>query len=268
MNRIDETFDRLKRKGKRALIPFITAGDPDFETTRELAWEFERRGADLLELGVPFSDPLADGKTIQRASQRALEKGATLKRILGLVEEIRHSSSIPLILMSYYNPILKYGLVEFARDAALAGVDGLIVPDLPPEEAGPLMQANDARGIDTVFLIAPTSPEARVSLISRLSQGYIYYVSLRGVTGARAELASDLVPMLAKIRCHTEKPIAVGFGISTPAQARDVARYAEGVIVGSAIVDKVEKHMGKSDLVNQIGDFLAALKKGMEENEA
>ncbi len=265
MNRIDETFARLKKEGKRALIPFITAGDPDFATTRELAWEFERRGADLLELVVPFSDPLADGKTIQRASQRALEKGASLKRILGLAEEVRHFCSIPLILMSYYNPILKYGLVEFARDARLAGLDGLIVPDLPPEEAGPLMDANDARGIDTIFLIAPTSPEARISLISRLSQGYIYYVSLRGVTGARAELASDLVPMLAKVRCHTDKPIAVGFGISTPLQARDVARYAEGVIVGSAIVDQVEKHLGKPDLVSRIGEFLAALKKGIEE---
>ncbi|MBI5166355.1 MAG: tryptophan synthase subunit alpha [candidate division NC10 bacterium] len=264
MNRIDETFARLKEKGKRALIPFITAGDPDFGTTRELAWEFEERGADILELGVPFSDPLADGKTIQKASQRALERGATLRKILGLVEEIRSSASIPLVLMSYYNPILRYGLKEFSRDASSAGMDGLIVPDLPPEEAEPLLRADEAHGVDTIFLLAPTSPEARISLISKLSQGYIYYVSLRGVTGARAELVPDLASAVARIRPYTEKPIAVGFGISTPEQAREVALYSDGVIVGSAIVNQIERHLGQRDLITLVGDFLASMKRAIE----
>jgi tryptophan synthase alpha chain len=188
MNRIDRRFEELRAAGRKALIPFITAGDPDLGTTRDLTWAFEEAGADLLELGVPFSDPLADGTTIQRASQRALENGVTLKRVIGLVEQIRARSQMPIILMSYMNPILRMGPGEFATRASAAGVDGIIIPDLPPEEAQELRKWCGASAIHTIFLVAPTSTEARLRRIVESSQGYIYYVSLKGVTGARETL--------------------------------------------------------------------------------
>jgi tryptophan synthase alpha chain len=260
MNRIDERFTRLKRAGEQALMPYLTAGDPDLATTRALILEFERRGADLVEIGVPFSDPLADGVTIQRASQRALQGGTTLKGILGMVSEVRADCRLPLLLMSYANPIFHFGIARFAKEAAAAGVDGLIVPDLPPEEAQELSEATGSHDVHLVFLLAPTSSRERIRKIAAASKGFIYYVSLRGVTGARASLSGDLEASLRLIRSMTEKPLAVGFGISTPDHVRLVSRLADGVIVGSAIVSLLERERANPDLLERVGTFVASLK--------
>lgn len=260
MNRIDERFRRLRQAGERALMPYLTAGDPDLDTTRSLILEFERRGADLLELGVPFSDPLADGVTIQRASQRSLAGGTTLSRILDMVGELRSDCRLPLLLMSYVNPIFHFGYARFAKEAAAAGIDGLIVPDLPPEEAAELIEATAAHNLHTVFLIAPTSSQQRIRTIAAASKGFIYYVSLRGVTGARSSLSEDLEANIQMIRAETNLPIAVGFGVSTPEQARIASRMADGVIVGSAIVSLLEQTTGQPDQLKHAGDFVASLK--------
>ncbi|WP_337288497.1 tryptophan synthase subunit alpha [Candidatus Methylomirabilis sp.] len=260
MNRIDERFRRLRQAGERALMPYLTAGDPDLDTTRSLILEFERRGADLLELGVPFSDPLADGVTIQRASQRSLAGGTTLSRILDMVGELRSDCRLPLLLMSYVNPIFHFGYARFAKEAAAAGIDGLIVPDLPPEEATELIEATAAHNLHTVFLIAPTSSQQRIRTIAAASKGFIYYVSLRGVTGARSSLSEDLETNIRMIRAETNLPIAVGFGVSTPEQARIASRMADGVIVGSAIVSLLEQTTGQPDQLKHAGDFVASLK--------
>ncbi len=260
MNRIDERFTRLKRVGEQALMPYLTAGDPDLATTRSLILEFERRGADLVEIGVPFSDPLADGVTIQRASQRALQGGTTLKGILEMVSGLRADCRLPLLLMSYANPIYHFGIARFAKEAAAAGVDGLIVPDLPPEEAKELIDATSSHDVHLVFLLAPTSPRERIRKIATASKGFIYYVSLRGVTGARSRLSDDLEVTLKIIRSMTGKPLAVGFGISTPEHVRMVSRLADGVIVGSAIVSLLEREAGTPNLLERAGAFVASLK--------
>ena len=241
-------------------MPYLTAGDPDLAMTRALILEFERRGADLVEIGVPFSDPLADGVTIQRASQRALAGGTTLTRILEMVGSVRADCRLPLILMSYANPIFHFGFARFAKEATAAGVDGLIVPDLPPEEASELIDATVAHDLHLVFLMAPTSSHERIRKIARASKGFIYYVSLRGVTGARSRLSDDLEAAVRAIRTETDKPLAVGFGISTPAQVRLVAGLADGVIVGSALVSLLEQEAGRADVTQRAGDFVALLK--------
>lgn len=264
MNRIDQRFQELRAQGKKAVIPFITAGDPDFATTQELAWALEEAGADLLELGVPFSDPLADGTTIQRATERALRNGTTLKGVIGLVERIRSRSRLPVILMSYINPILRMGPREFATRAGEAGVDGIIVPDLPPEEAEEIRGCCQASSVHTIFLAAPTSTETRLRRIAESSEGYIYYVSLKGVTGARETLQADLEISLNRVRRLTTKPIAVGFGISTPVQAAEVARLADGVIVGSAIVQRIEQQRGEPRMVGEVAGFVRSLKQALE----
>lgn len=263
MRRIEACFAELRRRGGKALIPYITAGDPDGPTTVQLALEFEKRGAELVELGVPFSDPLADGTTIQRASQRALGGGATLRRVLDWAAEIRQATQMPLVLMSYVNPLLRMGVSAFAAAARDAGVDGLIVPDLPPEEAGEILAANDAVGIATIFLAAPTSPPERLRLVAEASRGYIYYVSLKGVTGARAALAGGIREAVRTLRALTAKPVAVGFGIGTPEQAAAVAAVADGVIVGSAIVDQIERLRGRADLVEQVGAFVEGFARAL-----
>lgn len=260
MSRIDQTFSRLRKRGERALIPYFTAGDPSLKVTRQLMLEAGRQGADLIELGIPFSDPLADGPVIQRASQRALAGGVSLARVLDLVREIRGGLSLPLVLLTYYNPVLAFGLKAFAQAAVEAGVDGVIVADLPPEEAGPLSRETRAAGLDLIHLVAPTSPPERMRMIARKSRGFIYAVSLTGVTGARAELPSNLADYLRTLRSVTTKPICVGFGLSTPEQAAAVAPYADGVIVGSAIVRLVEAHAGSDGLVPEVGRFIASLK--------
>jgi len=262
-NRIDETFVRLKTQGRSGLIPFLAAGDPSLEVTESLVYEFEARGADLVELGVPFSDPLADGVVNQRAYQRALESGASLPRILESVARIRRRSEIPIVLMSYINPIHRFGLQRFPSAARDVGVDGLIVSDCPPEEMGELQIALEGAGVHPILLIAPTSPPRRISLIGAKGRGYIYYVSLRGVTGPRDRLPDDLAAGIRRVRALTDTPLAVGFGISTPAQARAVSELADAVIVGSAVVATVEQSLGTPQLAARVGDFVGGLRAAL-----
>jgi tryptophan synthase alpha chain len=263
-SRLDETFARLRARGERALVAYFTAGDPSLPDTRRLVVEAARRGADVVELGVPFSDPLADGPVIQRAAMRALAAGTTLPRILETVAALRAEVPAPLVLLTYYNPVLAFGLDAFAGAAVGAGVDGAIVVDLPPEEAGPLAKAAASAGLDLIHLVAPTSTPARVRLIARRSRGFIYVVSLTGVTGERQELPPDLAAQIRTLRFVTTKPVCVGFGISTPAQVAAVGRLADGAIVGSAIVRLVEERAGSTNLVEDVGQFIAVLKEPLK----
>jgi tryptophan synthase alpha chain len=260
MGRISQSFERLQKTHERALIPYVTAGDPDLEMTKTLVRELVRCGGDLIEIGVPFSDPLADGPIIQRASQRALQGGTTLRKILQTVSELRRDVDAPLVLMTYYNPVFRYGEEAFVADALDAGVDGIIVPDLPPEEAQTLMDLTDDTPLDLIFLAAPTSTSARLALISEASRGFIYYVSRLGTTGVRDQLADDLRLMLENLRASTAKPIAVGFGVSTPEHVRLVAELADGVVVASAILKLMEDLADQADCLEHVGDFVAALK--------
>jgi tryptophan synthase alpha chain len=260
MSRISQTFEYLQKTHERALIPYVMAGDPDLEMTKRLVREMVRRGGDIIEIGVPFSDPLADGPIIQRASQRALQAGTTLRKILRSVSELRHDIDVPLVLMTYYNPVFRYGEEAFVADVLDAGVDGIIVPDLPPEEGQSLMELTTDTPLDMIFLAAPTSTSARLALISEASQGFIYYVSRLGTTGVRDQLAGDLRMMLEKVRASTSKPIAVGVGVSTPEHVRLVAELADGVVVGSAILKLIEDLEDRTDHLEHVGDFVAALK--------
>jgi tryptophan synthase alpha chain len=239
MNRIEGVFKKLQKHNKKAFIPYIMAGDPTLEKTRETVVLFEKCGADIVELGVPFTDPLADGPTIQRASERALEAGVTLGKVVGFVRELRKDIRIPVVLMTYYNPVFKYGVEGFVRDAVDAGVDGVIIPDLPPDEAGDLMRFANPVALATIFLLAPTSTEERIKKIAKASRGFIYYVSVTGITGSRLSVDASLQASIQSVRRITKKPVAVGFGISTPEEATKVAGFADGVIVGSAIVKRL-----------------------------
>ncbi len=264
MSRIKNAFNRLRKKNETALIPYIMAGDPNLEVTKRLIHEMDQAGADIIELGAPFSDPLADGPTIQKAAIRSLKNHTSIADVLGLVADIRKVSNIPLILMTYYNLIFKYGEERFVRDAAAAGLDGIILPDLPPEEAGTLIPPAKKAGLDTIFLLAPTSTDERIKLVSKVSQGFIYYVSLTGVTGARAGVQDSVRDSLRKIKQVSDKPVAVGFGISTPDQAAQVAGWgADGVIVGSALVKVIEEHAGSPELIPKAAAFVKALKQGV-----
>jgi len=260
MGRIDETFRRLRAAGGRALVPYFVAGDPNLETTRALVEEAAARGADLIELGLPFSDPLADGPTIQRAGARALAGGVSLAKLLPVVADLRARVAAPLVLMTYLNPLYRNGLETAARDLAEAGFAGVIVPDLPLEESAPLDRATRAVGLDLVQHAAPTSGAERLRRIARGSRGFVYLVALTGITGERAALPADLVELIRDLRAVTTRPVCVGFGISTPAHVAEVVRYADGAIVGSAIVRLVEALEGDPALVRKVGDFVAALK--------
>jgi tryptophan synthase alpha chain len=259
--RLDETFARLRERGERALVVYVMAGDPSLSETRRLVVEAERRGADIIELGVPFSDPLADGPVIQRAGTRALAAGTTLARVLELVATLRAEVRLPMVVFTYYNPVLAFGLKSFARTAVDAGADGVIVPDLPYEEAEPLRAEAEPAGLDMIQLVAPTSTPARVRTIARLSRGFIYVVSLTGVTGERRALPPGLDAQVRTLRLVTTKPVCVGFGVSTPEHVAAVGKLADGVVVGSAIVRTIEQHAGTSGLVTHVGDFIAALKQ-------
>jgi tryptophan synthase alpha chain len=260
MSRIGQAFARVQGVHERALIPYVTAGDPDLETTKTLVRQMVRCGGDIIEIGVPFSDPLADGPIVQRASQRALQGGITLRKILGMVSELRADVDVPLVLMTYYNPVFRYGGAAFVADAVAAGVDGIIVPDLPPEEAQSLIDLTADTALEMIFLAAPTSTVSRLQLISEASRGFIYYVSRLGTTGVRDQLADDLRPMLRQLRAVTAKPIAVGFGVSTPEHVRLVAELADGVVVASAILKLLEDCADRDDRLERAGDFVAALK--------
>ena len=259
MNRIDKKFQELKLKNKKAFIAFITAGDPNLKTTQELVLAFEKSGADIVELGVPFSDPLADGPTIQAASQRSLANGTTLQKIFTLVKDIRKKSSIPIALMMYYNPIFHYGEKKFIDTAKACGVDGVIVPDLPPEEASQLMALARAQDISTVFFLSPTTTKERMKRVISASSGFIYYVSLTGVTGARREIPASFVRQVKQAKAMTNKSICVGFGISTPEQVKAISKISDGVIVGSAIVSEIFKNKGNKNLVKNVSRFVKKL---------
>lgn len=265
MNRIDQKFQELRHEGVRAFMPYLCAGDPNPELTSKLLLTLEEAGADLIELGVPFSDPIADGPTVQRASERALTHRISLQQILEMVATLRAQTDIPIALMSYYNPIFRLGEDVFCKAAQDAGVDGVIVPDLPPEQAQPLLDIAPTYNLATIFLAAPTSPPERMQLIASVSTGFIYCVSVTGVTGARATLSDEIAPMIAELRKHTDKPLSVGFGVSTPDQAMQVAQIADGVIVGSAIVNVIEDNMdNEAKLLTAVKQFASDLAAGVK----
>ncbi len=266
MIRIRQTFERLKAKNEKALIPYIMSGDPSLERTGELVIGLEHSGADLIELGVPFSDPIADGPVIQRAGARSLKSKTSLKDILALVNDLRqrHHVRIPIILMTYYNPVLKFGEDRFVKEASAVGVDGLIIPDLPPEEAAGLLSPARRAGLNLIFLLAPTSTPERIKKVVSASTGFLYYVSLTGITGAKLQGVETIKKQLKLIRRSSSLPIAVGFGISTPGEASAVARSADGVIIGSAIVRMIEQYDELPELTTVVGKFVRELKKALK----
>jgi tryptophan synthase alpha chain len=259
LGRIADSFEHLKGAGKRGFIPFITAGDPDLQTTRELIVELSRAGAALIELGVPFSDPMADGPVIQRASERALRHGFGIKEILAMTTETRALIETPIVLFSYFNPLLQFGTERLAQDAKRAGIDGVLVTDLIPEEAKEFASSLRANGLDMIFLVAPTSTDARLQMVAECASGFIYAVSRAGVTGARESVSSEAQKLVTRVRRFSNLPVAVGFGISTAEQVTEVWSYADAAVVGSALVAEIERSNGSSDLVQRIGKFARAL---------
>lgn len=258
--RIKSKFDELTKKNKAALITYITAGDPSLEITKDIILEIEKNGADIIELGVPFSDPMADGPAIQLASERAISAGATLKKILTLVKDLRKETDIPIILFGYYNPFYTYGLKKFCSDAKKAGVDGILVVDLPPEESDELKIFLEKEKLDLVFLLAPTSTEQRIQLVSKHGTGFIYLVSITGVTGARPGMTYSLKPLISDIKKNTDLPVGVGFGVSSPEQASEIADISDAVIVGSALVRIIEKYSNnKTAILKHMGKFTKQL---------
>ena len=253
MNRIQSKFAELKLTGRKAFIPYITAGDPDLETTAEIILELERSGADLIELGVPFSDPMADGPVIQRASERALKQGASARGCLAIVRKIRKSSEIPIVLISYLNPLLALGVEALGARLREAGVDGVLATDLVPEEGDDFTRELRSAAIDTIFLVAPTSSDDRLKLVSNASSGFVYAVSRTGVTGVRQSLSEAAAALVGRIRRFTDLPVAVGFGISNAEQVREVWNHAEGAVVGSRIVAEIEESDGGSNAVSRVG---------------
>ncbi|HBG92060.1 MAG: tryptophan synthase subunit alpha [Nitrospirae bacterium RIFOXYB2_FULL_43_5] len=259
MNRIEKLFKGLKARNKKAFIPYIMAGDPSLEKTKEIVLMFEECGADIVELGVPFTDPLADGPTIQRAAERALKNGVTLKKAIAFVKDLRQKTKIPLVLMTYYNPIFKYGEGRFLADAKDAGVDGVIIPDLPPDEAGEFTKLAKNTAMAAIFLLAPTSTADRIKKVAGASRGFIYYVSITGITGAQLLLDGSIETSINDIRRITDKPVAVGFGVSTPDEAKAVAGISDGVIIGSAIVKKAQEGLN-----GEFRNFLLKLREAIK----
>ena len=259
MSRIVDKFDELKQAGRKAFIPFVTAGDPDFDTSVQIALEIVRAGGDILELGVPFSDPIADGPTIQASSRRALEKGLTLEDVLRLIAVIRRSTDVPIVVFSYFNPILRYGIERFASDAEKVGVDGLLLTDVIDDEAAKVSALMGSHGIDLISLVAPTTSDDRLEGIAVRAKGFVYAVARAGVTGASGELASDAEHLVRRLRRVTELPIAVGFGISARSQIEKVWSYADGAVVGSAIVREIENSLSDGDAVDAVRRFVDRL---------
>lgn len=263
MNRITGCFELLRAAGKKGLIAYIMAGDPDLSSTVALTGQMAAAGADLIELGIPFSDPLADGPAIQQASQRSLAGGTTVARVLAAVQEIRRESDAPLILMTYYNPVFQFGLERFADCCAESGVDGLIVPDLPFEEAGALNEMLASRGVDLIPLVAPTTTDRRLAVISRTARGFVYCVSVTGVTGVREKIDTDLAGFTARVRRHTALPVAIGFGVSGPEQAAAVAAHCDAVVVGSAIVRIIAEKGAASSSGPPVASLVRELKAAL-----
>ena len=274
LSRIAETFAKLKRDDRRGFIPFITAGDPDLSTTRNLIVELAGAGATLIELGIPFTDPMADGPVIQRASERALRHGFGLAKVLEVVSEARKQTDVPIILFSYFNPLLQFcgsdradetsalpalRFDKLAREAKAAGVDGILVTDLVPEEAGEFASILRAHGLDMIFLVAPTSTDERLQMVAQRASGFIYAVSRAGITGARAEMSAEAEKLVRRVRKFSDLPVAVGFGISKPEHVADVWRYADAAVVGSAIVSEIEQAQSPDDAVARVGRFARQL---------
>ena len=272
MSRIAERFAALKREGRGALVTYLQAYDPDPATSLAILRGLPGAGADVIEIGVPFTDPMADGPSIQKAALRALKAGATLSRVLAMVRDLRkEDAAVPVVLMGYYNPILSYGVDRFCTDAAASGVDGLIVVDVPPEEADEIEPQARAQGLDLIRLVAPTTDEARLPRVLGATSGFVYYVSITGITGTRSAAASDLAAAIPRIRRHTDLPIAIGFGIRTPAQAAEAARIADGAVVGTALVDTLaasldEQGRARPDTVRQVLDQVRALAEAVHAN--
>lgn len=262
MSRISRRFSELKSRGEGALVPFITGGDPGILATDPLVLEMEAAGADVVEIGVPFSDPLADGRTNQAAFFRALQRCVNMQDILDAVHRIREMSQVPVVLMTYYNPVLHFGLERFAAEAARVGVDGVIVTDLTPEESGPWVTAARDHGLDTIFLLAPTSTDERIQRVVQVSSGFIYCVSRLGITGAQSSVPADLGELVGKIRKHADIPIVVGFGIANAEHVREVCRLADGAVVGSALVDYIQTVHRRDDFLPRVREFVGALKEG------
>ena len=267
MNRIEQKFSASGDSGRSALVCYLTAGDPSIELTKEIVLELEKNGADIIELGIPFSDPMADGPTIQLASERALANGTTIKDVIDLAKEIREHSDIPIILFGYYNPFFSYGLEKFVKDAKEAGVDGILAVDLPPEESAEFKKHLDDNGLNLIFLLAPTSNTERISLVSENAGGFIYLVSITGVTGSRPGMEYSLSDLTKDIKEKSGLPVGIGFGVSTPEQALDISRYADAVIVGSAFVRIIEKNGNNRDLLlKEIGEFTNSLSSSCIKN--
>lgn len=258
-NRIDQKFAELRAAKRKGLIAYICAGDPNLAQTKALALAFEKAGVDVLELGVPFSDPLADGVVNQMAAARALASGTTTRGVLNMIAELRKESQIPIVLYTYVNPIYRYGFADFHRDAEQAGVDGLLILDLPPDEDELNAELAQTSGLKRIRLIAPTTPEDRIARLTKDASGFLYYVSREGVTGERAEIADSMADRVAAIRATTDLPISVGFGISNPDHVRKVAAVADGVVVGSAIVRRIAEIGDTPDLSKRLGEFVAPL---------
>jgi len=263
MSRIADKLTTLQQQGKKALVPFLTAGDPDLQTTEELIHVLVESGADIIELGIPFSDPMADGPTIQLASERALAAGTTLHKVLELVARVRNRTNVPIVLMGYYNPIFHYGGEAFAVDAAAAGVDGVLLVDLPPEEAEELHPQLRHHGLDLITLLAPTTPAERMRQLAGAAEGYLYYVSMTGVTGSQQVDPGAIAETVLEIRKHSAVPVAVGFGITTPNDARAVAGFADAVVVGSALVKIIAASGKKPELLDEVRAFMTALSEGV-----
>src|SRR5512139_2750612 len=259
MSRIAIALDALRRHGDKALITFLTAGDPDLATSERVIHALVEGGVDLLEIGFPFSDPMADGPTIQAASERALAAGTTLRGVLDLVARVRRHTNVPIVLMGYYNPVFRYGPVAFARDAAAAGVDGLLLVDLPPEEAGEVHPQLRAAGVDLITLLAPTTPEPRLLRLAGAAEGFLYYVSMTGVTGTQTIDAAAIAAAVTRVRRASRVPVAVGFGVKTPQDARAVAEFADAVVVGSALVQLIAEHGQAPGLLDEVLAFTRAL---------
>jgi tryptophan synthase alpha chain len=261
--RLETTFQQLRAKKEKALIAYLMAGDPGLAETEQLVVALEQAGADIIELGVPFSDPIADGPVIQQAAERGLKSGTSLRKILGSVKSLRQRTEIPIVLMLYYNSIHAMGCEPFCAAAKTAGVDGLIVPDMPPDEAGPLKKPADAVGLSLIYLLAPTSTPSRRKLVAEESHGFVYYVSLTGITGSKLSNVGDVQDNVKKLRKVSTAPVAVGFGVATPEDAARVSKVADGVIVGSAIVKRIASHQQDPKMVSHVAEFVRSLKAAM-----